>query len=102
MPSIAQLEELLKSDPRDTFVLYAIAQEHAKAGRHDDAVEFYDRTLAVDPGYCYAYFHKAKSLEAKGRIDLAAETLKQGLDAARRGRDAKAQSEIAAYLDELT
>ncbi|MEK6702571.1 MAG: tetratricopeptide repeat protein, partial [Planctomycetota bacterium] len=64
MPSLQQLERLLVVDPQDAFVLYAIAQEHAKQGRHADAVAFYDRCLGVNAEYCYAYYHKARSLEA--------------------------------------
>jgi tetratricopeptide (TPR) repeat protein len=104
MPSIAQLEKLLTLDERDSFVLYALAQEHAKLGGptgHAKAIEFYDRCLAADPAYCYAYFHKAKSLEALGRSAEAAGTLRLGVHAARNAGDAKAHSEIAAFLNAI-
>lgn len=101
MPSIADLEKLLAADPDDAFVLYGLAQAHAKEGRHERAVDFYDRCLAVDAGYCYAYFHQARSLEALERPDDAAAALRRGLQAAREAGDGQAQSEIAAYLDEL-
>lgn len=102
MPTIAQLERLLALDPSDAFVLYGLAQEHAKAGRHDQAVVYYDRCLASDPASCYAYYHKARSLQALGRNDDAADALRAGLEAARLANDAKARSEIGAYLDQLT
>jgi tetratricopeptide (TPR) repeat protein len=102
MPSIEQLEKMLQADPADAFVLYALAQEHAKAGRHEAAVQYYDRCLGADPAYCYAYFHKARSLEAMGRDDDAMETLRQGVDAARTAGDAHALSELSAYLDEIS
>lgn len=104
MPSLAQLEKLLAADPRDTFVLYGLAQEHAKAGGekgHAAAVEFYDRCLAVDPLYCYAYFHKAKSLVALGRGGDATEALRAGIVAARKAADSHAESELRGFLDEL-
>jgi tetratricopeptide (TPR) repeat protein len=104
MPSLAQLEKLLAADPRDTFVLYGLAQEHAKAGGeagHAKAVEFYDRCLEVDPLYCYAYFHKARSLVALGRGAEAAKTLKAGIAAARKAGDRHAESELSGSLDEL-
>ena len=41
MPTVAQLEDLLAESPDDPFLLYGIAQEHAK-GRLADT-----RTLAV-------------------------------------------------------
>jgi tetratricopeptide (TPR) repeat protein len=102
VPSIERLEKMLAADPEDTFVLYAIAQEHAKAGDHDRAVAFYDRCLAVDAAYCYAYYHKAKSLEELGREADAVATLRTGLEAAKGAGDGKALGEIAGYLDALT
>ena len=102
MPSIAQLEKLLAADPNDTFVLYGLAQEHAKAGNHEQAIAYYDRCLAADPAYCYAYFHKARSLEAAGRKEDAVATLQAGVEASRAAGDGKAEGEIALYLDELS
>ncbi len=99
---LAQLMRLLESDPSDAFCLYGIAQEHAKAGRHEEAVGWYDRTLASDPAYCYAYFHKARSLEELDRIDDACAALRAGVDAARTAKDGHALSEIRAYLDQLS
>lgn len=98
MPTLEQLEKMLASDPRDSFVLYAIAQEHAKAGRHEQAVAFYDRCVGVDPNYSYAYFHKARSLEALGRGEEAIDTLRSGTQAAAASGDAKAAGEIEEYL----
>ncbi|MEM7755923.1 MAG: hypothetical protein AAF297_09845 [Planctomycetota bacterium] len=101
MPSIPQLEKLLAADPTDAFVLYALAQEHAKAGDHPTAVTFYDRCLAEDEAYCYAYFHKARSQEAMGDRAAAADTLTAGLAVSQRAGDQKAAGEIGGYLVEV-
>ena len=101
MPSLQQLERLLAIDPDDAFVLYAIAQEHAKQGGHSKAIEFYDRCLAVDAAYCYAYFHKARSLEAMGDQAGVRATLEAGRAAATQSGDGKALSEISGYLSAL-
>ena len=98
MPSIEQLEKLLAANDRDAFVLYALGQEHAQAGDHETALDYYDRCLAVDALYAYAYYHKARSLESLDRIADARDTLTEGLDAAHRAGDAKAVNEITAYL----
>lgn len=102
MPSIEQLERLLEADPQDAFVLYGLAQEHAKAGRVDRAVEYYDRCLSADPGYLYAYFHKARALVEAGREADAAAVLREGLVKARGAGDGKAAGEIGSFLDEIT
>jgi tetratricopeptide (TPR) repeat protein len=78
-----------------------IAQEHARAGRHAEALGWYDRALASDPAYCYAYFHKARSLEELDRADEACATLRTGIDAARRAGDSHALGEMRGYLDQL-
>lgn len=104
MPSIAQLEKMLAADPSDPFLLYGLAQEHARAGDapgHARAVELYDRCLAADPSYLYAYYHKARSLLALGREPDAAQALRAGLAAAARAGDAHAHAELSALLDEV-
>lgn len=101
MPTVAQLEALLAKSPDDTFLLYGLAQEHAKAGDTDTACSLYDRVIALDPHYCYAYFHKARALEDAERTDEAIATLRLGVAAAREANDQKALGEIGSFLDEL-
>lgn len=101
MPTIEQLTTLLAADPDDTFVLYGLAQEHAKNGDHAEAVSFYDRCLAVDPAYCYAYFHKARTQEAAGDMADALATAQAGVTAATKAGDEKALGELQALCDEL-
>lgn len=101
MPSLEQLEKLLAGDPNDPFLLYGLAQEFARQQRWADAIAFYDRCLAADPAYCYAYYHKAKAQEAGGDLAAALDTLRAGLAASRRAPDQHAASEIQSLLDEL-
>ncbi len=102
MDRIAQLEKMLAIDPHDAFCLYGLAMEYARDGRHQQAIAHFDRTLAVDPDYCYAYFHKARVQEESNDLDGAIASLRAGLQRARACGDMKACSEIAAYLDQLT
>lgn len=101
MSRLDQLLKLLAAEPDDPFVLYGIAQEHAKAERHHDAVSFYDRCLAADPTYLYGYYHKAVSLIDLGDHAAARQTLDTGITAARVARDSKALNELTALLDSL-
>ena len=100
MPSIAALEQLLAKEPNDPFILYGLANEHAKAGDTDLAVGYFDRCLAADPSYCYAYYHKARALHAAGRTPAALESIEAGIIAA--ARDAHARAELEALRDELS
>ena len=99
---LAQLMRMADAEPGDPFFPYGIAQEHARAGRHDDAIAWYDRTVAIDPAYCYAYFHKARSLEELGRVDDARAALRTGIERARASGDRHALSELSGFLDQLT
>ena len=99
---IALLRKMLDAEPTDAFCLYSMGQEHAKQGALLEAVQWYDRTLEADPDYCYAYFHKARSLEELGRIDEACAALRAGIERARAAGDRHALSELSGYLDQLT
>lgn len=101
MSRLAKLQALLAADERDTFVLYGLAQEHAKAGDLLRAVEFFDRVLAIDPAYCYAYFHKAKAHDALGNRAAAIRSAADGVAAAQRAGDAKALNELAGLLTQF-
>lgn len=97
-----KLEKLLIADPGDAFVLYGLASEHAKLGDVAKAVEFFDRCLATDPDYLYAYYHKAKVLSDHEQTRNAAETLNIGIARAKARQDAKALNELSALLDQIT
>jgi tetratricopeptide (TPR) repeat protein len=100
MPSLEQLQKLLMAEPNDPFVLYALAQEHAKLGHVGEAIGFFDRCLAVDSGYCYAYFHKARVQHGAGDVVGAIATVEAGLQAAQKVRDSQALGELSGLLDE--
>jgi tetratricopeptide (TPR) repeat protein len=104
-PRLDKLAAMLEADPNDAFVLYGLAQEHAKVGtadEHERAVCYYDRCIAADPAYHYAYYHKAMSLIELERTEDAAATLRQGLASAKAARDHKASGELAALLDQIS
>ena len=101
MDRIARLEKMLAAEPTDAFVLYSLGQEHAKAGRHEEAIGFYEKCIEAHAGEHYAYFHMARSLEAMGEEDRAQDVLKTGLERARADGNEKASGEIAQYLAQL-
>ena len=101
MSRLDQLTKLHDADPHDADVMYMIAQEHAKAGDHEKAIEWYDTCIGADASYHYAYFHKARSQQEAGDDAGAQQTLTGGLAVATRDQNAKAISEIQSYLGEL-
>lgn len=89
---------MLDRDPADTFLLYGIALEHKKLGDHAAAIEYLDKVIALDPGYCYAYHQKGLTYESLDEIESAKAAYRAGVAAARQKGDAHAQGEIEAAL----
>lgn len=101
MPSIDALQKLLEQDPADAFVLYGLAHEYAKLSQHDTAVGYYDRCIASDAGYCYAYYHKARSQQSMGKVNDARKTINAGIKAAKKAGDDHAEYELRALMEGL-
>jgi len=97
-PRMQQLLRMLEGAPGDAFLLYGIALEYKKTNDIDNAIEYLDRALRADPGYCYAYFQKGQVLESRGNLEAARRVYREGVDAATRKGDEHARSEIEGAL----
>jgi tetratricopeptide (TPR) repeat protein len=100
----SRLEKLLKmleTKPGDPFLLYALGLEYKKLGDRKSAIEYLDKTIQHDWGYCYAYYQKGLILQESDDIEAARRTFREGIDAAQRKGDAHAEGEISAALDML-
>jgi len=95
---LQKLQQLLEKSPADTFLLYGIALEYKKGGELQRALEYLDRVIQLDWGYCYAYHQKGLTCEALGDVDAAKQAYQAGIDAATRKGDAHARDEIGAAL----
>jgi predicted Zn-dependent protease len=98
---MTQLRNLLDSDPHDAFCMYGIAMEHAKAGSHNEAIAWFDRTIETDPAYCYAWYHKARSQESNGNEAGAVKTLEEGIAHATSIGDEHAVDEMGGFLQSI-
>ena len=95
---LRQLEQMLAREPNDTFLLYGIALEHKKAGDLPAAIEYLDRVIQIDPGYCYAYHQRGLAYEAQGDMESAKRSYRDGMEAAAKKGDEHARQEIEAAL----
>jgi Tfp pilus assembly protein PilF len=93
-----QLQTMLQKEPNDTFLLYGLALEYKKSNDAAHAIEFLDRVLKLDAGYCYAYHQKGLAYESLGDVEAAKRTYREGMDAARKKGDEHARQEIEAAL----
>lgn len=95
---MAQLQKLHAADPADAFCTYGIALEHAKLGQIEQAIHWLDKTLDIDPHYCYAYFQKGKMLSQQGQREAGRLALQTGLTKAQESGDQHAAAEISSLL----
>jgi tetratricopeptide (TPR) repeat protein len=92
---------MLVKSPDDPFLLYGIAMEHKKAGETARALEFLERTIATDPGYCYAYYQQGQVREMAGDEAGARQAYQAGIAVATQKGDAHARGELEAALELL-
>lgn len=97
-PRMQQLQKMLERTPNDAFLLYGIALEYKKAKDPKRALEFLEKTLTADAGYCYAYYQRGQLQEELGEIELARKAYMEGIEAAGRKGDAHARSELDGAL----
>ena len=101
MDRLAMLNEILTHNPNDPFARYGLAMEYSKNGDADRALDEFKKLLAANPEYTAGYFMAAQTLARASRNDEAKKMLRDGIAAAQRTRNAHAQSEMEAMLDEL-
>jgi tetratricopeptide (TPR) repeat protein len=68
--AIRCLKQSLKMDPHNKLGWANLASMVGRLGRHDKALEYADRALALDPEFVEAYLHKAAAAKALGRMDI--------------------------------
>jgi Tfp pilus assembly protein PilF len=100
MSRLDQLTKLHAADPADPDLTYMIALEHAKAGDPDTALIWLDKTLALKPTYCYAFYQRAKMFLEKGEDDQAKDVLRTGMKTAATA-DPHAFSEMQTLLESI-
>jgi tetratricopeptide (TPR) repeat protein len=93
-----KLRGMLERDAGDPFLLFAMGMEHKKLGQTADAVEWFRKTLAKDPGYAAAYHQAALAHEDAGNIDEAKRFYREGIGVARKKGDEHAAGEMEAAL----
>ena len=67
------MEQALKLDPRNKLGWSNLASMIGRMGRHDQALEYADRALALDPNFVEAHLHKAAAARALGKKEIVQE-----------------------------
>jgi len=95
---LEQLEKMLKTDPGDVFLNFALAMEYARAGRTEEAIAQFVRVTELDPKYVPAYFQRGNFLVSIGRKDEARTAFSEGMKIAADIGDTHAAAEMSEAL----
>ncbi len=91
---LQQIENMLKDEPNDSFLTYALALEYAKANELYKAIEIIEKLLNKDENYLGAYYQLGKLYEETLQTDHAIGAYKRGILIARQQNNKKAISEL--------
>lgn len=97
-----QILSLLKDNPNDVFLQYALAMEFMSADETDAAIDILSSLKSQEPDYLPTYYQLAKLYEATGANNLAIETYEAGMLVAQKANDRKTLGELRSALEELT
>ena len=93
-PRFQQIQEMLKNEPNDSFLNYALALEYAKADEIKKAIELIEALLLRDENYLGAYYQLGKYYEETEQTQNAIATYKKGIAIAQQQKNRKTLSEL--------
>ncbi len=97
-----RIEALLEQEPEDPFLQYSLAMELRKEGRHEEALQWFDRLQRRQPPYVPAFFMAGQLLAQLGRTSQAQAVLEQGIREAQAQGDHHAAGEMQEFLQSLS
>jgi Tfp pilus assembly protein PilF len=98
---LAKLLQMLEENTSDTFLLYGIAMEHLGAQNKADALVWFLKVLALEPGHLAALYQTALLYQELGQTETACQQLEKGLALLQGTTNHKTRNEFRSLLDEL-
>jgi tetratricopeptide (TPR) repeat protein len=74
LDAIRCMERAMRLEPQNKLGWSNLASMVGRLGRHEKALEFASRALALDPNMVEAYLHKAAAAKALGKTEAVRET----------------------------
>lgn len=88
----------MKTDPKDSFLKYALALEHEKSGELKMATKIIENLIAQDPNYLGAYYKLGQLYEQNQKFDRAIKIYNKGIQLADEKNDNKCKGELEEAL----
>ena len=85
---------MLKEEPQDVFLNYALAVEFVGEGKYEEAEKQYLKTLELNKEYLPCYYQLGQAAEKLKKEKEALEYYKRGADLAKKQNNNKALNEL--------
>ena len=93
-----QLQEMLKAEPNDAFLNYALAVEFEKEGRIDEATVHLQNMIKSHPEYLPIYYKLGKMFETQQQFEEAKKNYILGKELAIKQNNKKTLNELEEAL----
>lgn len=101
MDRIERLKSFLASNPKDCFVMHALALEYVKRNDDQQARALFEQVLQTDANYIGSYYHLGKLLERANNTDDALTIYEKGMQKAQELGERHAYGELRGAYEEL-
>lgn len=98
---LQQLEAMYADNPKELFVLYALALEHVKLGNEEQSLEYFENVLSVSRSYLPVFYQYAVFLHDKD-IQKAIMLCHEGIMLASKQNKSKTKVELLSLLAYLS
>ena len=96
-----QIQNLLGDNPKDPFLLFALAKEYEKLGQFEQSIRQYNYLKEINPNYVGLYYNLGKSYECEDLNDEAKNTYHLGIQIAEKLNDLHSKKELEQALNNL-
>lgn len=95
------LQDMLKQEPNDPFLIYALALEFHKKGDISTCILNLEKLVIVHPDYLATYYQLGKCYEEQQKVHEAREAFEKGIIIAQKQKNNKTLGELRTALDML-
>lgn len=95
---LEEIKKMMKTDPNDSFLTYALALEYEKIGDIDKAISIIEELIKTDPNYLGAYYKLGQLFETKDDLSAAETVYRKGIELAEAKNDNKTKGELEEAL----
>jgi tetratricopeptide (TPR) repeat protein len=95
---LSMIEDMLRKNPNDVFLCYAVCLEYYKLGEKTEAIEKLYTLMKSFPDYLPTYYQLGTWLEEQNETTRAKGIYRKGITVAQKQNDAKTLGELSEAL----